>query len=106
MATIDDEVFPVDENDDDVVVTIDTEDGSTVTCEIITIFEVGTQDYIALLPTLEDGEEIDTDEVYLYRYFEDEDGFPSLGNIESEEEYEAVEDRFDERMDEHLFEED
>ena len=29
-----DEVFPVDENDDDVVVTIEMDDGSEVTCEI------------------------------------------------------------------------
>ena len=44
-----DEVFPVDENDDDVVVTIEMDDGSEVTCEILTIFDVNEQDYIALL---------------------------------------------------------
>lgn len=43
-----DEVFPVDENDDDVVVTIEMDDGSEVTCEILTIFDVKDQDYIAL----------------------------------------------------------
>ena len=39
-------------------------------------------------------------EVFIYRYLEDEDGNPSLENIEDEEEYEAVTDRFDELLDE------
>ena len=39
-------------------------------------------------------------EVYLYQYFEDADGEPSLGNIEDDEEYERVADAFDELMDE------
>ena len=53
-----DEVFPVDENDDDVVVTIEMDDGSEVTCEILTIFDVKDQDYIALLPYEEIGKEV------------------------------------------------
>ena len=99
------EVFPVDENDDDVVVTINMDDGSEVTCEILTIFDVGEQDYIALLPITENGQEVDTDTVYIYRYFEDENGTPALDNIQSDEEYEAVEERFDELLDEAAFEE-
>jgi uncharacterized protein YrzB (UPF0473 family) len=95
-----DEVFPVDENDDDVVVTINMDDGTDVTCEILTIFDVGEQDYIALLPLEEDGTPVSDDTVYIYRYFEDEDGTPSLENIQSDEEYEAVEERFDELLDE------
>jgi uncharacterized protein YrzB (UPF0473 family) len=95
-----DEVFPVDENDDDVVVTINMDDGTDVTCEILTIFDVGEQDYIALLPLEEDGTPASDDTVYIYRYFEDEDGTPSLENIQSDEEYEAVEERFDELLDE------
>ena len=39
------------------------------------------------------------------RVFEDEEGNPSLENIESDEEYEAVADRFDELLDEADFEE-
>ena len=100
-----DDVFPVDENDDDVVVTIEMDDGSEVTCEILTIFDVGEQDYIALLPYEEDGKPVDGDTVYIYRYHEDEHGTPALEHIQTDEEYEAVEERFDELQDEAYFDE-
>ena len=90
------EVFPVDNEDDDVVVTLNLDDGSEVTCEILTIFDIGDQDYIVLLPLDENGEENADGEVYIYRYFEDETGAPSLDNIESDEEYAAVSAKFDE----------
>ena len=98
-----DEVFPVDENDDDVVVTIEMDDGSEVTCAILTLFDVKDQDYIALLPYEENGKEVTDDTVYIYRYHEAEDGTPALENIQSDEEYEAVEERFDELLDEAEF---
>ena len=44
-------------------------------------------------------------EVYLYRYTETEDGQPDLTNIESDEEYEAVADAFDEILDAQEFNE-
>ena len=90
------EVFPVDNEDDDVVVTLNLDDGSEVTCEILTIFDLDDQDYIVLLPLTEDGEENPEGEVYIYRYFEDETGAPSLDNIESDEEYAAVSAKFEE----------
>lgn len=90
------EVFPVDNEDDDVVVTLNLDDGSEVTCEILTIFDIGDQDYIVLLPLDENGEENSDGEVYIYRYFEDETGAPSLDNIESDDEYAAVSAKFDE----------
>lgn len=90
------EVFPVDNEDDDVVVTLNLDDGSEVTCEILTIFDLNNQDYIVLLPLDENGEENEEGEVYIYRYFEDETGAPSLDNIESDEEYAAVSAKFDE----------
>ncbi len=90
------EVFPVDNEDDDVVVTLNLDDGTEVTCEILTIFDLNDQDYIVLLPLDENGEENPDGEVYIYRYFEDETGAPSLDNIQSDEEYAAVSDRFDE----------
>ena len=98
------EVFPVDNEDDDVVVTVSMDDGSEVTCEILTIFDIGDQDYIVLLPLDENGEASDEGEVFIYRYFEDENGTPSLDNIASDEEYEAVAKRFDE-LQEEAFEE-
>jgi len=94
------EVFPVDNEDDDVVVTISMDDGTEVTCEILTIFDVNDQDYIVLLPLDDKGEPQDDGEVFIYRYFEDEEGTPSLDNIASDEEYEAVAKRFDELLEE------
>ena len=94
------QVFPVDNEDDDVVVTLNLDDGSEVTCEIITIFEVDEQDYIVLIPLDEKGEPNEEGEVYIYRYFEDETGAPSLENILSDEEYVAVSKRFEEILEE------
>ena len=99
------EVFPVDNEDDDVVVTLSLDDGSQVTCEILTIFELDNQDYIVLLPLDKNGEPNADGEVYIYRYFEDETGAPSLDNIESNEEYAAVSAKFDELYNEDLAEE-
>ncbi len=89
---------------DNIRVTLDLDDG-TVECKIITIFEAFGQDYIALIPLDEKGKENAAGEVYLYRYFEDEEGLPSIENIEDDEEYEAAADRFDELLDDELFDE-
>lgn len=88
---------------DDIRVTLNMDDGSDVECRILTIFEVDAQDYIALLPLDDAGNDNEEGEVFIYRYFEDENGEPSLDNITSDEEYEAVSDRFDELLDEELF---
>lgn len=91
-------------NDDtDILVTLDLDDGSQVECEILTIFSVGEQDYIALLPLDDKGEPNEDGEVFIYRYSEDADGNPSLDNIQDDDEYEAVSDRFDELLDEAEF---
>lgn len=86
--------------DEDVMVTLALDDGSSVECEILTIFDVGDLDYIALLPLNDQGEPNEEGEVYIYRYLEDSQGNPSLENIEDDDEYEAVADRFDELQDE------
>lgn len=91
--------------DTDVLVTLDLDDGSQVECEILTIFTVNERDYIALLPLDEDGEADEETEVFIYRYSEDEDGNPNLDNIQDDDEYEAVSDRFDELLDEAEFDE-
>ena len=64
---------------------------------MLTIFEAGEKEYIALLPL--DGREAEDGEVYLYRYVEDINGNPDLENIDSDEEYEIVADAFDELLD-------
>lgn len=89
--------------DEDVLVTLELDDGSHVECEILTIFTVGEQDYIALLPLDDKGEANDEGEVFIYRYSEDEAGNPDLENIADDDEYEAVSDRFDELLDEAEF---
>lgn len=80
------------------------DDDSEVTCAILTIFPAGGKEYIALLPLNEDGENEDG-EVYLYRYLENENGQPTLDNIETDEEYDIAADAFDELMDSQEFDE-
>ena len=93
----------MEEPQEEMTVTLTLDDGSEVECVILTIFEAGGRDYIALLPT--EGEDADEGEVYLYRYVEDADGNPSLDNIEDDDEYEIVADAFDELLDEQEFDE-
>ena len=96
-------ITPVTEDEiDNIRVTLDLDDGS-VECKIITIFEVDKQDYIALLPLDKNGNENANGDVYLYSYSEDKDGLPSLSNIESDDEYDAAADRFDELLDDELY---
>lgn len=93
------------DDDEDMFVTLSMDDGKDVECRILTIFDCKDQDYIALLPLDENGENNEEGEVFIYRYSEDAEGNPSLENIESDEEYEIVADRFDELLDEEEFEE-
>lgn len=90
-------------NDDEMFVTLTLDDDTEVECIVITIFEADGKDYIALLPI--DDENEDEGEVYLYRYSEDAEGNPILDNIESDDEYEVVADRFDEWLDEQEYDE-
>lgn len=93
--------------DEEMTVTLDLEDGSSVTCAIVTILTVQNQDYIVLLPLEEDGENHDG-MVWFYRYFENENDSneePVLEYIEDDEEYEIVADAFDEYLDNVEFDE-
>ena len=96
-------ITPVTEEEmDDIRVTLDTEDGEIV-CRILTIFEVDEQDYIALMPLDEKDNDNAEGSVYLYRYFEDSLGLPSVEYIADEDEYEAAADRYDELLDEAFY---
>lgn len=88
---------------EEVTVTLTLDDGSTLECVVLTIFDAGEREYIALLPM--EGELADEGEVYLYRYSEDADGNPSLENIEDDDEYEIVADAFDELLDSQEYDE-
>ncbi len=92
--------------DDDICVTLDFEDGSQKECEILTIFEADGRDYIVLIPTDEDTDDEEEGDIYIYRYHEDEEGNPSLEELQSDQEYELVEARFEELLDELDMEED
>ena len=99
----DEKIVPVTEDEaDDIRVTLDLDDG-TVECKILTILELNDTNYIALLPLDENGNDNADGDVYLYRYFEDEKGLPSIEPIIDDEEYEAISDRFDEWLDEILY---
>lgn len=96
----------MEELDDDIMVTVQLDDGRELECEILTIFDANGREYIALESVeemmKEDGEE---EEILIYRYYEDENGNATLDNIQSDEEYEIVADRLDELFDEALFDE-
>ncbi len=91
------------DDDDEMYVTLNLDEGD-VKCAIVTIFSVGEKDYIALLP-LDENDENDDGEVWIYGHSEDEDGTPHLRYIEDEEEYEAASDAFDEYLDSQEFDE-
>lgn len=82
--------------EDDVMVTIEL-DGEDLDCEILTIFDIDNQDYIVLMPVDEHGEPLDDTLVYIYRYFEN-DGDYAIDNIQSDEEYEKVNKKFNELL--------
>ena len=92
------------ENEDDMFITLEMEDGSEEECVVLDIFEVNGKEYIALAPAEPDEDEEESD-VYFYAYAEDGDGEPILSDIEDDDEFEAVCDRFDEILDEDDYEE-
>ena len=85
------------EEEQEMTVTLSLEDDTEVECVVLTIFNAGEREYIALLPV--EGADSEEGEVYLYRYSETEDGEPTLDNIEDDDEYEVVADAFDELLD-------
>ena len=89
--------------EEEITVTLTLDNDEVVECAVLTTYEAGGHEYIALLPLNENGESEDGD-VYIYRYKE-VDGEPTLENIEDDEEYEIAADGFDEWMDEQEFEE-
>ena len=93
--------------DEEMSVTLDLDDGTTVECTIITILEVDGKDYIALLPMVDEDDDL-YGEVWLYGYKENPDDpneEPELIHIDDDAEYEAVSDAFDEYLDTQEFDE-
>ena len=92
---------------EEMTVELELDNGTTVTCAIVTILTVSEQDYIVLLPLDENGENSEG-EVWFYRYSENPDDpneEPELGYIDDDDEYEAVADAFDEYLNASEFDE-
>ena len=87
---------------EEVTVTLTLENDEELECVVLTIYEAGGREYIALLPIDEDSEN-DEGDVFIYRYAE-VDGEPTLDNIEDDDEYEVAADAFDEWLDAQEFE--
>lgn len=90
-------------HEEEVTVTLTLDNDEELECVVLTIFEAGDNEYIALLPISEDDDN-DEGDVYIYRYTET-DGEPVLDNIEDDEEYDIAADAFDEWLDSQEFEE-
>ena len=85
------------EEEQEMTVALTLDDDTEVECVVLTVFNAGEHEYIALLPM--EGADSEEGEVYLYRYSETEDGTPNLDNIEDDDEYEIVAEAFDELLD-------
>nr|WP_308592567.1 DUF1292 domain-containing protein [uncultured Criibacterium sp.] len=72
--------------DDEQTIDLVLDDGTTMTCDVIGLFEVDDTEYIALA-------EPESDNVLIYIYEEVGDEV-SLKNIEDEEEYQAISEEF------------
>lgn len=90
------------ENMDEITVTLTLDNDEEIECAVLTVYEVGGRQYIALLPLDENGESEEGD-VYLYRYIDTDPENPDLENILDDEEYEIAADAFDEWLDEQEF---
>ena len=94
--------------EEEMTVTLDLDDGTSVECAIVTILEAAGRDYIALLPLDENGNGNEDGMVWLYRYSENPDDpneEPELTYIDDDNVYEAVCDAFDEFLDSQEFDE-
>ena len=87
---------------EDLVMTLELDDGTQLECSVLTIFPVDGKQYSALLPEGPDKEEGD---IFFYRYHETPDGQPVLDSIADDDEFEAVIDRYDEILDEAEYDE-
>ncbi len=90
-----------DYEDEEMTVELELDDGSVVNCAVITILTVKEKDYIVLLPIDENGENQDG-EVWFYSYSENPDDpneEPVLDYIEDDDEFEIVDEAFNEYLD-------
>ncbi len=82
-------------------ITLYLDNNKEVECDILAIFPLKEQFYVALMPQ-EPIEGYEEGEYFLYRYASDGENV-ELSDIESDAEWEAVEDKFEELLDEDEF---
>ncbi|MDD6154402.1 MAG: DUF1292 domain-containing protein [Eubacteriales bacterium] len=88
------------EDEEPEIITLEFDDGESVECEIIGVFDYKDKDYIALAP------ENDTDDVYIYGYEEFDDDSFELKDIDDDDLFKEVAQEFDRIMDSDEDEED
>ncbi len=74
----------------DMTITLTLEDDTELLCGVVAVFSAQDKDYIALLPFEEE-----TNNVFIYRFKQADNGEPILENIEDDEEFELAADAFD-----------
>ena len=80
-------------------VTLTLENNEELECAVLNIFEADEEEYIALLPLDENGDNTDG-QIYLYRFIDNgEEEEPGLENIEEDEEFDRVSAIFNEWLD-------
>ena len=86
MADINDDF-----NDDEIeTITLEFDDGEVVECEPLFVFEYDGQEYISLVP-LDDN----TEDVYLYEYYETGEDEFEFAEIEDDDVFDKVAEEFD-----------
>lgn len=70
-------------------ITLEFDDGESVECEVMGVFEFEGKEYIALIPS------DDSDDVYIYGYKEIDDEEFELIDIDDDEEFQKVVEEFE-----------
>ena len=93
------------ENDEQMTVDVELDNGVTVTSAIIIVLTVNEKDYIVLLPLDKNGQNNDGN-VWFYEFiYHGEEEDPELGYISDDAEYEAVSEAFNLYLDDVEFDE-
>ncbi|MDD3402889.1 MAG: DUF1292 domain-containing protein [Hespellia sp.] len=85
--------------DEEIIVTLTTMEDEEVECLALCKIKIEEQEYIALLPLMEDGSQNPDGDVIFYTFAVSESNDPILGDIEDDEIYEEVSLRFDNWLD-------
>lgn len=85
----------MEKNDEDKMITLTFDDGTSTDYKEVCIYEVDNKQYIALYDE-------EKDEIYLYGYSEDENGNPELSDIETDEEFEKANEGYEEYVDDQI----